>query len=481
MPKSCKTIKTSAFSNCTALETVKCANVTAVYNDAFADCTALTTVEFSETLDSVLEYAFKNCTALETVKLPEGCGITIFSNAFTNSGIMNNTENWNGDYLYIGKHLIATTENETKEYTLKKGTLTVAEQALPYAEKLVSCGELSYMYSWKNNIKEVVYPEGTTYIFTLFLASKVEKVTIPASVKKIKYNTICEKNKHKFEGKITVKPTCVKTGEKSYQCKNCVYHYEEVLAKDTKAHKTTVINKKADTCTAKGYTGDTKCTLCNKVVSKGKTIAAKGHKTTNKVTKATTTANGKIVATCSTCKRAVKTTTVYKISSVSLSTTKYYYTGKQKTPTVTVKDSKGKKLKNGTDYTVSMPSGRKKIGKYTVKVTFKGNYSGTKSLSFTIVPKSTSITEITAGKKTLNVEWKKQSTQTTGYQIQYSTSKKFSKAKTVTVSKIKTTSKTISKLKSNKTYYVRVRTYKTVGKTKYYSNWSSAVSKKTKK
>ncbi|MGN0528294.1 MAG: fibronectin type III domain-containing protein, partial [Eubacterium sp.] len=93
----------------------------------------------------------------------------------------------------------------------------------------------------------------------------------------------------------------------------------------------------------------------------------------------------------------------------------------------------------------------------------------------------TSISSVSAGSKKFTVKWKKQSTQVTGYQIQYSTSSKFTSPKTVTVSSYKTTSKTISKLKSKKKYYVRVRTYKTVGKTKYYSSWSKAKSITTKK
>ena len=80
----------------------------------------------------------------------------------------------------------------------------------------------------------------------------------------------------------------------------------------------------------------------------------------------------------------------------------------------------------------------------------------------------------------LKVTWKKNSA-VSGYQIQYSTSKKFTSAKTVTVKGYKTTSKTIKSLKAKKTYYVRVRTYKTVNGKKVYSDWSAkALSKKTK-
>jgi len=84
---------------------------------------------------------------------------------------------------------------------------------------------------------------------------------------------------------------------------------------------------------------------------------------------------------------------------------------------------------------------------------------------------------VTGGKKRITVTWKKQTAQTTGYQIQYSTSSNFKNAKTVTVRKNRTTKKTITGLKNGKKYYVRVRTYKTVKtghkSTKYYSNWSN--------
>lgn len=70
----------------------------------------------------------------------------------------------------------------------------------------------------------------------------------------------------------------------------------------------------------------------------------------------------------------------------------------------------------------------------------------------------------------------KQAVQTTGYEIQYGTSSGFEGAKTVTVSKYKTTGKTISKLKAKKKYYVRIRAYKTVKvkeqSVKIYSSWS---------
>lgn len=134
-------------------------------------------------------------------------------------------------------------------------------------------------------------------------------------------------------------------------------------------------------------------------------------------------------------------------------------------------------------YEVTVTSKNKKdIGKATAKLTFKGDYEdlGSFTASFKIVPAGTALKTVTGGAKALTVKWAKQSRKTTGYQIQYSTSSKFSGAKTVTVNKNTAVSKKITKLKSKKTYYVRVRTYKTIGKTKYYSAWSSTMSGKTK-
>ena len=209
----------------------------------------------------------------------------------------------------------------------------------------------------------------------------------------------------------------------------------------------------------------------------------------NSLTKATTSKDGKRVYTyrCSVCgKQYTKTVAYYKASNIKLSKTAYTYNGKVQRPGVTVKDSKGKTLKNGTDYKISYPKGMKNVGKYTVKVTLKGNYSGTKSLTYNINPKGTGVSKVKAAKKGFKVTWKKQATQTTGYQVQYSRDKKFKKGnKTVTVSKNKTTSKSVSKLSAKKKYYVRVRTYKTVkvnGKSvKLYSGWSKAKSVTTKK
>ena len=198
------------------------------------------------------------------------------------------------------------------------------------------------------------------------------------------------------------------------------------------------------------------------------------------VTKAKPGANGKTVRKCSACGK-VSTTTIYAPKTLTLSTTSYTYNGKTKKPTVKIKDSKGNTI-SSTHYTVSYASGRKYVGSYKVTVTFKGSkYSGSMSKTFVINPKATTLSSVTAASKGFTARWSKVTTQTTGYQLQYSTSSKFTSAKTVTITSNKTTSKKITKLTAKKKYYVRVRTYKTVSGKKYYSSWSSAKAVTTKK
>ena len=254
--------------------------------------------------------------------------------------------------------------------------------------------------------------------------------------------------------------------------------------------------------------------------------------------------------------------------SAKLSGTKYTHNGKTKTPSVTVKDANGNKLKKGTDYTVSYSSdSRKNVGKYTVTIKYKGNYTGSKKLTFYILPSKTSkitptcsttsikatwksvtgatgykvellsakgkvlktkstekltytfkdlskvttykirvtaykkisdkkhyslssttlITSTSPAKTTLKVStgksqatlsWKKITC--TGYEIVYSTSSSFSSATKVDVAKNTTLKKTIKKLKKGKTYYFKVRTYKTVDGKKVYGAYSSVVKAKIK-
>lgn len=212
------------------------------------------------------------------------------------------------------------------------------------------------------------------------------------------------------------------------------------------------------------------------------TIICNNHTYKSTTTKATPTKNGRIVYNC-VCGHT-KTTTIYKASSIKLSPSSYVYNGKKKaTPKIIVKDSKGKTI-SSKYYTVSKPKKTlKSIGTYTYKITFKGSkYTGTKKLTLTIKPPKTTIKTPAPAKKAVTVKWTKgKKSQTSGYQVLLATDKKFTKnKKTITIKGYKNTYKKVKKLKAKKTYYVKVRTYKTVSGKKIYSDWSKVKRCKTK-
>ena len=161
------------------------------------------------------------------------------------------------------------------------------------------------------------------------------------------------------------------------------------------------------------------------------------------------------------------------------------WNGKYRKPAITVK-YKTTTFKKGVDYNCWYDD-NKNVGKATVCVynADMSPYSFYKEFNFKINPKGTTLSKLVKAKKAITVKWKKQSTKMsksriTGYQIQLATNSKFTKnKKTVTVSGYSKVSKKITGLKAKKTYYVRIRTYKTVNGKKYYSSWSKSKNAKT--
>ena len=95
-------------------------------------------------------------------------------------------------------------------------------------------------------------------------------------------------------------------------------------------------------------------------------------------------------------------------------------------------------------------------------------------LDFQILQKAVSKLKLKAKKKQMQVSWKKDTT-VTGYEIVYATNSKFTKGKkTVRVKSYKTYKTVIKKLKTKKTYYVKIRAYKKAGKKTYYGVYCAA-------
>lgn len=125
----------------------------------------------------------------------------------------------------------------------------------------------------------------------------------------------------------------------------------------------------------------------------------------------------------------------------------------------------------------------KGTGKATITITAAATDlygGGSKTVNITVTPKKVAGIKAKAGKKSMTVSWKKD-TKASGYQITYAQKKNFKKGKkNVTISKNKTTKRAIKKLKSKKTYYVKVRAYKKAGSQKLYGAYSAVKKVKVK-
>ncbi|MBO5303824.1 MAG: carboxypeptidase regulatory-like domain-containing protein [Lachnospiraceae bacterium] len=273
----------------------------------------------------------------------------------------------------------------------------------------------------------------------------------------------CEETKSKkcnVTAEETTAPSCTAEGLMTY---TATITFEDKTYTDTKTGVIAKAEHSYTTITEADGAIVEKCSVCGDVKSR-----TEGNKTeTDNKTETTDKTDDKTV------------TESVQLAEVTLEEDTYTYSGKEIKPVVTVKDTAGNVI-DAANYTVSYTN-NKNVGKATVTITAGGKYTGTVTANFTINPKSTKFTKAAAKSKGMKLTWKKQKTQVTGYEIRYSTSKKFKSAKKVVVKKAKTTSKTISKLKAKKKYYVQIRTYKTVGKAKYYSEWSKYKTVKTKK
>ncbi len=408
--------------------------ITKIGKNAFAFLNEVTDVELPSTLTESEDQAFKQQAKADTKIKYVNFGGTVDQWAMIKFGMKSSNPVYYADNLYI------------KGVLLEKANITSQ-----YARQFTFCCAKA--------LKEVTFGSAVEKIGkeAFRACTALTEVTFPINVVNIKAEAFKECESLKTA---TIKYFDCAIGDKGDK---------ESEIRDIFPASTTTIAACPDT-TAHKY-----------AVKYNRTFKALSHSLVQSSVPATLYNDGKISSKCSECGATVTDKTINKISSVSVTNSVFTYNGGIKTPTVTVKDTAGKTLTEGIDYSLTYLSDRISVGEQIGYVSFINNYNGGSTFTYTIRPKKTAISKILGKSKKIYVKWKKRTVQTTGYQIQYATNKKFTSGKkTVKITKNTKLATNLKGLKKNKKYYVRVRTYHVVGGKTFYSDWSAVKSVKTK-
>lgn len=459
------------FNNFSALTSVSMPkSLRSIGNYAFSDCIALPSVTIPEGVTEIGERAFSSMDNLSFVKIP-GTVKTIGKDAFRGVGykVSKLTVILEKGITTIGDTAFASTN--IHELNIPDSVKTIGEGAFQGNSKLrkvtmgdsvtkigarafATCEELTSI-RLSNNITEI--PESMLHV-----CSKITKVTLPAKIKSIGKGAFCH-------------------------CEN--------LTEITIPSGVTEIGETAFASTK----------IRSVVIPDGVKVIGEGAfefcKQLEKITFPVGITDIKAAAfdSCDNLKHVYYNGTQKKWESVKIYVWNYElrynpkmhylsvtmpvsgitYSGAAKKPAITVKDPAGKII-SSKYYTVTWKN-NKNVGTASATVTLKGKYAGTITKTFKIVPKATALSGVSALSKGFKVNWKAQTAQTTGYQVQYSVNKNFKSPVTKTVASCKTRTLTVKKLSAGKRYYVRIRTYRTAGGKKYYSAWSKAKAVTTRK
>ena len=489
IPGSVTSIGGGAFSDCSSLTSITIPDsVTSIENYAFSNCSSLTSITIPDSVTSIGDGAFSGCSSLTEITIPDSV-TSIGGSAFSGCSLK---------YIFYGGtdikwnslknrpqngivHFSATDHTWNEAYTVDKEA-TCTEVGL----ESIHC---SVCNSIKENSGSIIPIDDNAHKWGAPIYTWAEDNSLVTAIR------VCANASDHIETEtvnatsVITEPTCMEVGSTVFTSAAFQNEAFEPQTKTVTEPATGHAWNEPVYTWSEDKSSVTATRVCSRDANHVETETAD---TTSEVTKsATYDEKGETTYTAVFTNDAFTTQTRTEadidmlprtsISKATVSNIKekvYSGSALKQSPTVKVG---GQTLKSGTDYKLTYEN-NKNVGTATVTITGIGAYKDSVSKTFKINPKATTMSTVTAASKGFTAKWKKLTTQTTGYQLQYALNSKFTSGKkTVTISSNKTVSKKVTKLKASKKYYVRVRTYKTVSSKKYYSAWSKAKAVTTKK
>ena len=424
IPDSVTYLEYSVFEDCSSLTNISIPNsVTYMYNSVFSGCSSLVSVDWPTSLEEITAFTFCGCSSLTSVHIPDGV-TQIIGGAFSGCSSLTGI-NIPDSVTYLGSAAFSGCSSLTN-ISIPAGITEIENKTFSYCSSLTSINipsGVTYIgssaFSGCSGLTSISIPAGVTSIEmqTFDGCSSLTSISIPDSVTNI--------SSYAFSGCSSLKDVYYAGSQEQWSKIEIADLKNESLFSATIHYNSSgpdagIVTKSAQSVTASDIT---------------KTYGAKAFSLGAKASGGTALS--------------------YSVSD----------------PKVAAVDANGNVTIKGcgiTDITITAAE-------------TSAYEKAQKIIRLTVKPKTMKVSSVKSQKKkTATVKWKKDKS-ATGYMIECATDKKFKKNKvTVTVSKYKTVSRTVKKLKAGKKYYFRICAYAKSGGTKVQGNWSKSKTVKVK-